>query len=116
LATAAAGQLVVVLCDKFLEWVERHRAAGTYQWYWWRLHSFAGRYPDLTVEDLKAFLADHEGKPTSICRHPHDGPDHPSVSARGRTVASIIAEPGEGRMHVARGNPCQTPYATYRLT
>ena len=37
---ASAEQLVVVLCDKFLEWVERHRAAGTYQWYWWRLQSF----------------------------------------------------------------------------
>src|SRR4029079_9951055 len=52
---ASAGQLVVVLRDKFLEWVERHRSAGTYQWYWWRLQSFARRYPDLTVEDLKPF-------------------------------------------------------------
>ncbi|HYT92975.1 MAG TPA: hypothetical protein VEL76_29930 [Gemmataceae bacterium] len=27
----------------------------------------------LTVEDCKTFLADHEGAPTSICRHPHGG-------------------------------------------
>jgi isopenicillin-N N-acyltransferase-like protein len=69
----------------------------------------------LTVADLKQFLADHEGYPTSICRHPHAGPDHPSVSARGRTTASLIAEPSQGRLHVTRGNPCQVPYATYHL-
>jgi isopenicillin-N N-acyltransferase-like protein len=75
----------------------------------------AGRYGRLTVEDLKRFLADHEGQPTSICRHPHDGPDHSSVSVRGRTIASLIAEPMAGRLHVSRGNPCQTAFATYCL-
>jgi isopenicillin-N N-acyltransferase-like protein len=75
----------------------------------------AGRFGQLTVEDLKQFLADHDGEPTSICRHPHDGPDHASVSARGRTVASLIAEPAEGRLHITRGNPCEGPYTTYRL-
>ncbi|MBI1917281.1 MAG: hypothetical protein HYS12_21485 [Planctomycetes bacterium] len=75
----------------------------------------AGRFGRLTVDDLKRFLADHDGRPTSICRHPHDGPDHASVSARGRTVASLIAEPAEGRLHVTRGNPCEAPYTTYRL-
>lgn len=69
----------------------------------------------LTVEGMKTILADHEGHPTSICRHPHTGPDHPSVSARGRTVASLIAEPGAGLLHVSRGNPCQNTYATYTL-
>ncbi len=53
--TASAGQPVVILCDKFMDWVERHRSAGTYQWYWWRLQSFARRYPDLTVDELKPF-------------------------------------------------------------
>jgi len=70
----------------------------------------------LTIEDLKRVLADHDGWPTSICRHPHDGRDHPSVSARGRTVASLIAEPSFGRLHVSRGNPCQVPSLTYSLT
>jgi hypothetical protein len=73
------------------------------------------RYGRLSVEDLKEFLADHEGKPTSICRHPHRGPDHPSVSARGKTVASLIAEPAPGRLHVSRGNPCTAAYTTYNL-
>ena len=53
--TAAAGQFVVVLCDKFLDWVERHRSAGTYQWYWWRLQSFARRYPKLTIDELRPY-------------------------------------------------------------
>jgi isopenicillin-N N-acyltransferase-like protein len=75
----------------------------------------AGQRGGLTVERVKQFLADHDGGPTSICRHPHSGPDHPSVSARGRTVASLIAEPMAGRLHVARGNPCEVAYATYHL-
>jgi len=81
-----------------------------------RMHELlASRAGRLTVEDLWHFLADHEGHPTSICRHPHDGPDHPSVSARGRTTASLIAEPASGLLHVCRGNPCQSSYETYRL-
>src|SRR5262249_38236454 len=69
----------------------------------------------LPVADLKRILADHDGAPTSICRHPHDGPDPPSVSSRGRTTASLIAEPAAGRLHVARGNPCRAEYATYEV-
>lgn len=69
----------------------------------------------LTVADLKRILSDHDGFPTSICRHPHDGPDHPSVSARGRTTASLIAEPAAGRLHVCRGNPCAGEFAVYEL-
>ncbi len=69
----------------------------------------------LTLDDMKRFLADHQGQPTSICRHPHQGKDHPSVSARGKTVASLIAEPASGRLHVACGNPCEVAYAMYSL-
>jgi hypothetical protein len=29
-----AAPLVVVLCDRFLDWVQLHRSAGTHQWYW----------------------------------------------------------------------------------
>lgn len=75
----------------------------------------AGRYGAITVDDMKRFLADHEGRPTSICRHPHAGPDHPSVSARGKTAASLIAEPARGLLHVSRGNPCTARFETYRL-
>lgn len=81
-----------------------------------RMHALvSSRFGRLTVADLQEFLADHQGLPTSICRHPHDGPDHPSVSARGKTTAALIAEPAHGRLHVARGNPCQREFCTYRL-
>ncbi|MGE5195263.1 MAG: C45 family autoproteolytic acyltransferase/hydrolase [Deltaproteobacteria bacterium] len=76
------------------------------------LQSRLGR---LTVDDLKKFLSDHEGYPTGICRHPHSGPDDPVLPSSGRTVASLIAEPDLGLLHVSRGNPCEAAYATYRL-
>ena len=57
------------------------------------------------VDALKKFLADHQGQPTAICRH-----DHESC-----TVASIIAEPGRRRMHVAVGNPCENRFVTYSM-
>lgn len=63
------------------------------------------RAGSLTVDDIKGYLRDHSGYPTSICRH-----DGASV-----TVASIISEPAERRMHVAFGNPCQHEYGTYSL-
>lgn len=50
-----ATTLVVVLCDKFLDWVQLHRSAATYQWYWWRLQSFGRKYPELTAEELRPF-------------------------------------------------------------
>ncbi len=61
----------------------------------------------------RTILADHEGHPTGICRHPHDGPDDPMLPASGRTVAALIAEPAHGRLHVATGNACENEFATY---
>jgi isopenicillin-N N-acyltransferase-like protein len=63
------------------------------------------RYGSIVVEDLKRFLSDHSGHPTSICRHSDDM----------QTVASMIAEPARRCMHVARGNPCQQRYVTYSM-
>ncbi len=47
--------LVVVLCDTFLGWVEKHRSAATYGWYQQRLQSFASIYATLTINELKPF-------------------------------------------------------------
>ena len=63
------------------------------------------RYGSITVEDIQHFLSDHSGYPTSICRHDKGM----------RTVASLIAEPAQGCMHVAVGNPCQNRYVTYTI-
>jgi isopenicillin-N N-acyltransferase-like protein len=69
----------------------------------------------LNVEAMKSILADHDGHPVSICRHPHDGPGNAMLPSSGRTVAAIIAEPNQGRFHIASGNPCETPFVEYRL-
>lgn len=69
----------------------------------------------LTVADLKRILSDHAGHPVSICRHPHTGHGDHILPSSGKTVAALIAEPAHGRMHVARGNPCENSFATYAM-
>jgi isopenicillin-N N-acyltransferase-like protein len=61
----------------------------------------------ITLDRVKSALRDHTGGPPSICRHEADRPM--------KTIASIIAEPEHGRLHVTRGNPCETEYTTYSL-
>ena len=64
---------------------------------------------NLCVETMKCILSDHENFPQSLCRHV----DHTPHSMA--TCSSVIAEPAEGRMHIARGNPCVRRYSTYEL-
>jgi len=63
------------------------------------------RYGSIKVEDVKQFLSDHSGYPGSICAH----------GDRGGTVAALISEPEQRRMHVAVGNPCEHKYVTYSM-
>ncbi|MBT4125687.1 MAG: peptidase C45 [Chloroflexi bacterium] len=63
----------------------------------------------VSIDHAKALLSDHDGFPTSICRHPNDDPN----TGWQRSVISIILEPGENRMHVSNGNPCENAYETY---
>ena len=65
----------------------------------------------VSIDDAKAVLSDHDGFPTSICRHPNDDP----TTGWQRSVVSIIVEPGKQRMHVSNGNPCENEYETYAL-
>src|SRR5207247_10474076 len=65
----------------------------------------------VTLDQIKQLLSDHEGYPTSICRHPNDDP----VTGWQRSVVSVILEPAVGRMHLSRGNPCENPYEIYEL-
>jgi isopenicillin-N N-acyltransferase-like protein len=74
-----------------------------------------GRFGAITPDDVKGFFADHQGHPTSICRHPHDGADHPMLAHTDHTVAALVAEPAAGRLHVACGNPCENEYHTHTL-
>jgi isopenicillin-N N-acyltransferase-like protein len=75
----------------------------------------AERYGRLTVEDLQAILADHSNFPAAICRHPRAADGSTEFVTAGVTVASIIAEPERGLLHVAPGNPCQNALTTYAL-
>jgi predicted choloylglycine hydrolase len=63
------------------------------------------KFPSLQVDDIKTFLSDHKGYPTSICRHDADS----------RTVASLISEPSQRRLDAAVGNPCTNRYVTYSM-
>ena len=72
-----------------------------------RLLTEAGR--PVTIEAMKAVLADHDRHPRSICRHPNDDPG----VGEWRTVLSVIIEADRGRMHLTRGNPCELPFETY---
>ena len=75
----------------------------------------ADRTGSLTVDDLKSFLADHSHYPAAICRHPQATDDATDFETAGVTVAALIAEPEQGRLHVAPGNPCLNPFTTYAL-
>jgi isopenicillin-N N-acyltransferase-like protein len=71
-------------------------------------------YGRLTVETMQRILSDHANHPTSICRHsPARSLATSATDNVGKTVASLIAEPGRGRFHVCRGNPCENGYTTY---
>lgn len=65
------------------------------------------------IEEVKTLLSDHSHYPTSICRH------RAAVSRydadQWESVASIIAEPDAGCMHVCFGNPCELEYESYYL-
>jgi isopenicillin-N N-acyltransferase-like protein len=63
------------------------------------------RHGEITLDHLKSALADHKGWPTSICRHENNV----------ETIASLIAEPDQGRLHVAVGNTCETEFIAYSL-
>jgi isopenicillin-N N-acyltransferase-like protein len=68
------------------------------------LRASSGR---ITLDTVQAALRDHDGRPASICRHE---PHRPV-----KTIASIIAEPDQGRLHVARGNPCENDNVAYSV-
>ena len=60
----------------------------------------SGQHGWIRLDHLKSALADHNGWPTSICRHQSDV----------ETIAPLIAEPDQGRLHVAAENACKTEF------
>lgn len=59
----------------------------------------------LDVPYLRRCLADHDGRPRSICRH-----TRPAT-----TIASLVCVPKDGVLWVSRGNPCRNPHVAYHL-
>jgi isopenicillin-N N-acyltransferase-like protein len=68
------------------------------------------RRGQICLDDAKAWLSNHEGFPTSLCRHATSS-DPTEIS----TLYSVICEADKGLMHVAAGNPCKNSFHTYSL-
>ena len=61
----------------------------------------------VTAAVLRSWLADHDGAPDSICRHPAPAaPAAPAVEGPVRTVFWAIADVTAGLVLYGRGNPC----------
>jgi len=71
------------------------------------------RRTPFSVEDVKSYLRDHEGRPNSICRHPET---ERAPSEWYETVASVILDMNARRLMMANGSPCEMGYAGFRLT
>ena len=67
-----------------------------------------GAIRPLTVPDLRGFYRDHANAPHSLCAHPFPGRNV-------QTVASLIGDLTSRELHLAKGSPCQSAYATYTL-
>jgi isopenicillin-N N-acyltransferase-like protein len=63
----------------------------------------------LSLQDMEQFLNDHENYPATICRHTEGNPWNVI------TIASMVAQPADGLMHVSFGQGCQNKYITYSL-
>ena len=62
----------------------------------------------ITMDGMRGMLADHAGRPDSICRHGEGGP------GTGKTVFWCVADVTEGLIRFGRGNPCEnTPAQEY---
>jgi isopenicillin-N N-acyltransferase-like protein len=67
-----------------------------------------GAAAPLTVADLQGFYRDHANAPHSLCAHPFPGRNV-------QTVASLIGDLTARELHLAKGSPCRSAYATYTL-
>ena len=77
-----------------------------------RLAELLRERPPATPEDAMELLRDHASSPQAICEHP-DSADGDEASA---VLFSMVCELEGGRMWVAPGNPCDTPYEEVDVT
>ena len=57
-------------------------------------------------------LRDHSSRPDSICGHEDESRP---VAERSVTVASMVCDLDEGRLHACAGTPCDNPYQVFDL-
>ena len=76
-----------------------------------RLAELLREQPPATPEDAMALLRDHASSPQAICEHGPPGDDEASV-----VLFSMVCELESGRLWVAPGNPCETPYEEVDLS
>jgi hypothetical protein len=70
-----------------------------------RLEELLAERAPTTPDEAMEVLRDHASSPQAICEHGPPGDDEASV-----VLFSMVCELEEGRMWVAPGNPCETPY------
>jgi len=64
------------------------------------------------IESLQSILRDHVNFSNSICNHSVNAND---PLDRGKTINSMVIDLTTHEMHIAWGNPCQSPYHIYNL-
>ena len=62
---------------------------------------------------LQGFLRDHENRPYSICAHKSES-GSPIVNTS-KTIDSMIFIPEEREAWIAKGNPCENKFVSYRI-
>ncbi len=67
--------------------------------------------PSKTVEDMKGILLDRTNKALPICRPYVDNPDIGTVG----TICTIIMDLKNGKMHITKGSPLNTPFSSVEL-
>ena len=69
-------------------------------------HLIRENWGDVTVDTMKAILADHEGDPGAICRH---------GAKSMHSISGYVAEPAKGVLHVRRGHGCLGAWRGYEV-
>lgn len=77
-----------------------------------RLEELLAERPPESPDDAMAILRDHASEPQAICHHP-DSAEEDEGSA---VCFSLVAELEAGRLWVAAGSPCDTPYEEVDLS
>ena len=72
-------------------------------------------FGEIGVDECKAFLRDGDGGHTGICRRARTTDPAADWETAGITVASIVADPSRGELHVAAGNAAGDEFEVYRM-